>query len=69
MRKQTVIDYFGTRTALAKALGISKSAVSLWKGEFIPENHAYRVERITRRKLRVDPAHYERSKTGSSSVG
>jgi predicted transcriptional regulator len=60
MRKQTALDHFHSQTAIAKALGITKSAVSQWK-DVIPERMAYRLERATRRKLRVDRSLYESS--------
>ncbi len=68
MRKQTVLDHFKTRTAIARALGITKSAVSQWKEELIPEHHAYRLQRITRRKLKVDPSMYEGQGNSDSAV-
>lgn len=60
MRKQTVVDYFGTQIAVAKALGITKSAVCQWKAR-IPERMAYRLEALTRKRLRVNRKDYESS--------
>lgn len=57
MRTQAAVDHFGSKTALAKALGITKSAVSFW-GEVVPEGRAYQIESVTKRVLRVDPALY-----------
>lgn len=52
MKKQDVIDYFGSGEATARALGISGAAVCRW-GEEIPEKQAYKVERISKGKLKV----------------
>lgn len=57
MRKTDVIEHFKTATAAAKAIGITKSAVSQW-GEIVPEDKAYRLQEVTRRKLKVDKALY-----------
>lgn len=61
MLKSAVIAHFKTQAAVARALEISEAAVSLWD-EVIPEGSAYKIESVTRRALRVDPALY--SKTG-----
>jgi len=61
MRKSDVIEYFGgTPTSTAKALNITVAAVSQW-GEIIPEDRAYKIESLTKRRLRVDPALYPKS--------
>lgn len=60
MRTQSAADHFGSKTALAKALGITKAAVSEW-GEFVPEGRAYQIESLTKRALRVDPQFYRKS--------
>ncbi len=45
--KEKAIALYGTRTALARALGISKAAVSQWKdGEAIPEVQALKIRYI-----------------------
>jgi DNA-binding transcriptional regulator YdaS (Cro superfamily) len=62
MRKGDVIQHFGSQTKAALALGVTKSAVSQW-GEIIPEGMAYKIQVITRGKLRVDPALYEKDHT------
>ena len=51
MKKLDVIAYFGGVTKTAKALGISKSAVSLW-GEEIPYGRACQVQLLTKGKLK-----------------
>ncbi|GKV89317.1 Cro/CI family transcriptional regulator [Pectobacterium carotovorum] len=57
MRKQDVIAHFGSGRAVAKALGISDSAVSQWK-ELIPEKDAYRLELVTGGQLKHEPNSY-----------
>ena len=60
MLKSTVIEYFKTQAAVAKALEISEAAVSLWP-EIIPEGSAYKLESLTKRRLRVDPSVYSKA--------
>ncbi len=57
MLKSDVLNYFGTKTAIAHALQISASAVTQWK-EVIPEKQAYRLELITKGALKVNPTLY-----------
>ena len=54
---KTAAAHFGSKPRLAKALGLTKSAVYLW-GDVVPEGRAYQIESLTRRKLRVDPQFY-----------
>jgi transcriptional repressor of cell division inhibition gene dicB len=57
MLKSDVIKHFGGQGATARALGITKGAVSQWP-DIVPRGSAYQVEVITAGKLRVDPAIY-----------
>lgn len=57
MRKSDAIEHFGSATALAEALKISKGAVSQW-GETVPEGSAYKLQFITGGKLQVDTSRY-----------
>ncbi|MFP4863541.1 Cro/CI family transcriptional regulator [Providencia rettgeri] len=52
MLKNDVINFFGGVTATAKALGISKSTVSIWKSE-IPWKYALLIEKITQGTLKA----------------
>lgn len=52
MKKQDVIEHFGSGQQVAKALKISGAAVSQWP-EDVPEKQAYKIERITKGKLKV----------------
>lgn len=48
-----VIDHFGgTHESLADALGISREAVSMWKG-LIPESRAFQIEVLSGGKFKA----------------
>ena len=48
-----VLNHFGgTHQALADALGISRTAVTMWRGE-IPEHRAYQIEVVSGGKLKA----------------
>jgi DNA-binding transcriptional regulator YdaS (Cro superfamily) len=53
MKTADAIKFFGTRTALAKALGITKQAVTQW-GETVPEGRAYQLQVITGGQLSAE---------------
>ncbi|MFB2890977.1 MULTISPECIES: Cro/CI family transcriptional regulator [Aeromonas] len=53
MKTELAVDYFGTKAAIADALGIKKSAVSQW-GDTIPKGRAYQIEVLTGGKLKAD---------------
>lgn len=61
MLTSDAVEFFKTQTAVAAALGISDAAVSKW-GEVVPEGSAYKLQVITRGKLRVDPKLYKHTK-------
>lgn len=52
MTKQQAIQYFGTATALGKAIGCAPSTISEW--EEIPEGRQYQIEMATKGKLKAD---------------
>lgn len=57
MKIQEVINYYGTRKAVAAALGITKQAVSQWEAEdSIPPLRQLQLQELTKRKLRADRA-------------
>ncbi|MDO1509499.1 MULTISPECIES: Cro/CI family transcriptional regulator [Neisseria] len=58
MLTKDVIDFYGTKIAVARALGISPSAVTQWK-EIVPEKQAYRIQRMTGGKLKINPRLYQ----------
>lgn len=51
MKTQDAIDHFGNASKLAKALRISKSAVSRW-GEYVPHGRQYELYVLTGGALR-----------------
>lgn len=53
MYKSALLEYFGSLSAIAAALGITLQAVSQWDS-LVPELTAYKVESVTRGKLKVD---------------
>ncbi|OSI18398.1 hypothetical protein BV912_09900 [Neisseria dumasiana] len=58
MLTKDVIDFYGTKIAVARALGISPSAVTQWK-EIVPEKQAYRIQRMMGGKLKINPRLYQ----------
>ncbi|CAI1590301.1 MAG: Cro/CI family transcriptional regulator [Pseudomonadota bacterium] len=57
MLKDHAIEFFVSKTKLAKAAGVSQAAVSRW-GDLIPERCAARLEKVTGGALKYDPALY-----------
>ncbi len=55
MTTSHAVKYFGSKAALARALGINKGAVSQW-GETIPKGRAYQIEVLTGGKLKANPS-------------
>tara|TARA_R110002033_G_scaffold102085_2_gene150058 strand:- start:17 stop:202 length:186 start_codon:yes stop_codon:yes gene_type:complete len=53
MKTKDAILYFGSKSQLAKNLGLTKSAVSQWPDD-VPELRAYQIERLTKGKLKAD---------------
>ena len=59
MRYTEAIEHFGSEAELARALGITRQAVNLWKaGNLVSKGAAYQLQVITAGKLRVDPSLY-----------
>ena len=54
MKKAEVIEYFGSQSAVAKQLGISRASVSKW-GETVPVLRALQIEMVTNQALIADP--------------
>lgn len=67
MLKKVAIRHFGTSTALARALGIGKQAVSNWR-VLVPPLQASRLEHITHGELRFDPSAYSGSRAVLASA-
>lgn len=53
MKTQTAIKHFGSRAALASAIGVDTSATHHW-GEFVPELRQYQIQVVTKNKLKAD---------------
>lgn len=58
MKTEIVISFFGTKTAVARALGISQVAVTRW-GDVVPEKRAARLSLMTNGALVYDPKAYQ----------
>ena len=52
MKTKTAQQYYGSRKALAEALGVTVGAISLW-GDDVPELRQYQLEVLTRGKLKA----------------
>lgn len=57
MLKADAIAFYGTGTAVARALGISKGAVSAW-GTKVPPLSAARLAELTQGALKFNPSDY-----------
>lgn len=53
MKTREAVHHFGSKASVAKALGISRAAVTRW-GEHVPEGRAYQLELITGGALRAE---------------
>ena len=53
MKTSQAIEYYGSATKLADALGITKAAVSQWD-KFVPELRALQLERLTGGELKEE---------------
>ncbi len=57
MTVDEVLDHYKTQTALARKLGITKAAVSLWaQSKKIPLLRQFQIESLTRGKLKAERA-------------
>lgn len=61
MKKQHVIDHFGSQAETSRKLGISEALVSRWP-EVMPFKWALEVEDITDGRLAVNLNDYRKSK-------
>lgn len=53
MKTETAIKHFGSREALAAALGVSRTA-TYWSNGHVPEHHQYKLQVITAGRLVAD---------------
>jgi DNA-binding transcriptional regulator YdaS (Cro superfamily) len=57
MKTQDAIEHFGSAAALARAVNITRSAISQW-GELVPIGTAARLEKLTEGALVLDLEDY-----------
>lgn len=57
MRKSDAVAFYGTQKKLAAELGRVQATVAHW-GDVVPLQYAYRLEKMTGKKLRIDPSLY-----------
>ena len=57
MKKTDTLAYFGSGIEVARALGLTRGAVSNW-GELVPPLSAARLHDLTRGKLIFNPSDY-----------
>lgn len=62
MFKQDAIDFFGSKTKLAKAAGVRLASVSAW-GDLVPEGRAARLVTASGGALVYDSAIYDAYRT------
>lgn len=53
MNLKQVIEHFGSKSKLAKALKTTPQAINGW-GDEIPELRQYQIEVVSKRKLKAD---------------
>jgi len=54
MKHKDIVDHFGSAQAACSALGVSKSFVSRWRNQRIPDLHQASLSSITEGKLQPD---------------
>lgn len=55
MKTKDAVDFFGgSKTELANALGVDRSAITLW-GDEVPQLRQYQIEVLTNGKLKASP--------------
>lgn len=54
MKTQEVAEFFGGKRKLADALGVSPSAVSMWR-ETVPASRQYQIQVITKGQFKAEP--------------
>lgn len=61
MKTSDVVAYYGSKTAVADALHVHKSAVSNW-GAVVPRGRAFELEKLTKGRLKVDLSLYSKQR-------
>jgi len=57
--KKDAVNFFGSKSKLAKAAGVAASSVSVW-GDLVPEKNAMRLQIASDGALRYDPQVYDK---------
>lgn len=55
MTTQEVIAFYGSKVAIARALGCSPAAVTMW-GDSPPSSRQWQIQVLSRGKLKVSPS-------------
>lgn len=64
MKTADAIKFYGTKAALARALGIKPPSIHDW-GDLVPKGRAYELQDLTDGALQVDRAAYEPQREAS----
>lgn len=59
MFKKDAVQFFGSKSKLAKAAGVAASSVSVW-GDLVPEKNAMRLQIASNGALQYDPKLYDK---------
>lgn len=54
MTTQEVIDFYGSKVAIAKALGCTPAAVTMW-GDEPPKSRQWQLQVLSKGKLKASP--------------
>ena len=57
MLKRDVIEFYGTKAAAARAIGVTRGAVTFW-GDVVPARVAIKFAQASKGRLKVDPKFY-----------
>ena len=61
MKTSDVVKFYGTKSQIARALEVSRQAVSEW-GDVVPESSAWKLEALSAGALRVDRKMYRKKR-------
>ena len=67
MKTEDAVRHFGTKSAIARALGITKASLTSWR-ERVPALRAWQLSEITAGKLKFDPNEYLDRPRGAGTV-
>lgn len=54
MTTQEVIEFFGSKAEISRALGCTKACVSMW-GDEPPRSRQWQIQVLTKGKLKANP--------------